>query len=239
MNIVPTINPSLNRIKHTVIEDHLQYTIKNNINIFGLKCKYEFTDWRLNDVDSPWDLYPSTVSDGDNGTQNFSSSNKMYLKQYLDKLLSKKEKITIVEIGVNRNSYNESSTSILLDNKRDCDIYVGIDIEDKTQLNNSSKNIFTIKNKSEKIEENLIKMKEFGVNKIDLLFIDGWHSLNQVYREWDYTSILSEDGIVGFHDTNGHTGPYFILQSIDTTIFDVYKYLSDVVDYGIGFAVRK
>ena len=69
--------------------------------------------------------------------------------------------------------------------------------------------------------------------------IDGWHSINMVYTEWLYTQILSDKGIVVFHDTNGHPGPYFITKSIDTDLYEVNKYLSDIKDWGISVAIRK
>ena len=69
--------------------------------------------------------------------------------------------------------------------------------------------------------------------------IDGWHSINMVYTEWLYTQLLSEKGIVVFHDTNGHPGPYCITKSIDPDVYDVYKYFTDIKDYGIAVALRK
>jgi len=73
-----------------------------------------------------------------------------------------------------------------------------------------------------------------------LIMIDGYHSLNQVYFEWEnYTPLLASDGIVVMHDTNSHPGPYFLMKSIDTNQYDVYKYFNDVVDWGIGVVVRK
>ncbi len=154
--------------------------------------------------------------------------------------MKKKDKLSIVEIGVNRNGYEVSSTSVFLDYKREHDIYVGIDIEDKSVLDNNNKNIFTIRSQSENIDFVFPKLKEFGIEEIDILLIDGHHSINEVYFEWEnYTKLLSSIGIVVMHDTNSHPGPYFLMNSIDTTQYDVYKYLSDVVDLGIGVAVRK
>ena len=69
--------------------------------------------------------------------------------------------------------------------------------------------------------------------------IDGWHSVNQVYKQWEYVSLLSNDGIVIIHDTNSHPRPYFLIESIDNIMFDVYKYYNDVYDWGIYVAVRK
>lgn len=154
--------------------------------------------------------------------------------------MNKKEKLNIVEIGVNRNGYSVSSTSVFLNNKREQDIYLGIDIEDKSILNDQTHNIFTICSPSQNKDVFFSKFKEIGIETIDILMIDGYHSINQVYLEWKiYTPLLSKDGIVVMHDTNSHPGPYFLLKSIDTTQYNVYKYLSDVVDWGIGVAVHK
>jgi cephalosporin hydroxylase len=119
-------------------------------------------------------------------------------------------------------------------------IYIGIDINDKSNLNNLEKNIYTICSPSENIDFVFEQMKQIGINEIDILMIDGWHSINQVYIEWEnYTKILASNGIVVMHDTNAHPGPYFLVKSIDTKLYDVYKYLSDVVDWGISVAIKK
>ena len=224
-----------NFVDHTILEDVVNYKVYN-INANGLTKKYTLLDY--DNTDFPW--YPIRANGGRPYNQEFSFDNQEILKKYLLNQMNKKEKLNIVEIGVNRNGYSVSSTSVFLNNKREQDIYLGIDIEDKSILNDQTNNIFTICSPSQNKDVIFSKFKEIGIEKIDILMIDGHHSINHVYLEWEiYTSLLSKDGIVVMHDTNSHPGPYFLLKSIDTTQYNVYKYLSDVVDWGIGVAVHK
>ena len=242
MNIVKTdpnfktdIYGTYNFTNHTIVEDVVNYKVYD-INTNGLTKKY--TCFNNDDADFAW--YQIKASGGRPYNREFSVDNQEILKIHLLNQMKKKDKLSIVEIGVNRNGYVVSSTSIFLDNKREQDIYVGIDIEDKSSLDDTNKNIFTVCSPSQNIDFIHLKLKELGVEEIDILMIDGYHSINQVYCEWEnYTKLLSSNGVVVMHDTNSHPGPYFLLNSIDTNQYDVYKYLSDVVDWGIGVAVRK
>lgn len=165
----------------------------------------------------------------------FSECNRISLTEQFLKVKDKCR--SIVEIGVCRNK-KDSSTYCFLNNKKDETIYAGIDLEDKAFLNNASKNIFTIKNNSADYENNMQFFKRCGISEIDFLFIDGNHSINEVLWEWEYTNILSEDGIVGFHDTSGHEGPYEFIRALDKNKWDVIENACPD-DYGIGFAKRK
>lgn len=221
--------------EHTSVEN-----VVNNqsfiVNKNGLARKY--TCFEYDNHDFAW--YPINAGPGRINGQEFSIDNQEILKKYLIEQISKKDKVVIVEIGVNRNGYVISSTSVFLDNKRHNDVYIGIDIEDKSAHNDNEKNIFTIHSSSNNTELIFAYLKNMGIDSIDILMIDGYHSINQVYFEWEnYTPLLASDGIVVMHDTNSHPGPYFLMKSIDTNQYDVYKYLNDVVDWGIGVAVRK
>lgn len=235
MNIVPTITEQYICTTHTVIEDFVNFQ-QQIVNENGLSRKYNCFEY--NNHDFAW--YPTNASGGRNYNQEFSIDNQEILKKHLLQSMSKKNKLVIVEIGVNRNPYSMTSTSVFLDNKRDTDIYIGIDINDKSNLNNLEKNIYTICSPSENIDFVFEQMRQIGINEIDILMLDGYHSINQVYVEWEnYTKILAPKGIVVMHDTNAHPGPYFLVKSIDTNLYDVYKYLSDVVDWGISVAIKK
>lgn len=143
----------------------------------------------------------------------------------------------ILEIGVCRNS-QQSSTYCFLNNKKDDTIYVGIDIDDKSFLNNVEKNIFTIQNSSWNLDFNRDVFNKLGINQFDFIFIDGWHSVNAVLTEWEYTDMLSDFGIVGFHDTAGHDGPYKFVRALNKDLWTVEENLCPD-DYGIGFARKK
>jgi hypothetical protein len=155
-----------------------------------------------------------------------------------DEFLKIKDKCrTIVEIGVCRNG-NASSTWCFLNNKKDETIYVGIDLNDKTFLNNTEKNIHTIRGTSSNVDSNIETLRGLGVNEIDFLFIDGFHSINQVLIDWEYSQILSEFGIIGFHDTAEHPGPHLFMKALNKDKWDVQENVCPY-DHGVGFARRK
>lgn len=223
-------------VDHTIVENFVNYKVYD-VNANGLSKKY--TLFNFDNEDCPW-WYPISAGAGRPFDQQFSFDNREILKKYLFSQMYKKEKINIVEIGIDRSGYSVSSTGVFLKNKRHQDFYVGIDIVDKSNMNDQNHNIFTICSPSQNKDLIFSKFKEIGIETIDILMIDGHHSINQVYLEWEiYTPLLSKSGIVVMHDTNSHPGPYFLMKSIDTNQYNVYKYLSDVLDWGIGVAVRK
>lgn len=148
----------------------------------------------------------------------------------------------IVEIGVARLSTNrmeDTSTTIFLNHKNDDTIYVGIDIDDKKFLESYGPNIHTIESKSENYSFIIDKFKELNIEKIDFLFIDGWHSINQLIDELFYFDFLNEGSVVGFHDTNYHPGPSKVIRNLNPDMFETRLYCESVDDWGIGFAFKR
>jgi hypothetical protein len=239
MNIVLTPNRDNTALYNTIDYIFLEHQVPYNVieyNLNGLSKKYDCGSF------NDYDRFPNFISGnyaGNCGTREFSTDNQEILKKYLLEVIASKDKINIVEIGVCSNILEESSTSVLFQNKRPNDIYVGIDIQNLANLNNAEQNIFTIQSPSENMEYILDILKGYGVNEIDLLMIDSNPTINHYYLTWeDYTKILSPNGCVVIHDTNCHPGPYFLVNSIDTRMYNVYKYLSDVQDWGISVALR-
>jgi predicted O-methyltransferase YrrM len=145
----------------------------------------------------------------------------------------------ILEIGVSRETNGEQTTTgILLNNKHPNTIYIGIDVNDKSYLNDPSKNIYTIQASSMSVESNLAKIKEFGVTQFGFIFIDGWHSINAVLTEWEYTQLLAPNGIVGWHDTTQHPGPHYFVKALNKDKWHVEENVCPT-NHGIGFAWRK
>lgn len=183
----------------------------------------------------------------------FSPANQRCLLNEILKVKSKTN--TIVEIGVARLinkqfhptqggviaeldiPFEESSTSIFLRSKNDSTTYLGIDIEDKSYLEAYKPNVHTLQAKSEDFEVVSNKMKEVGINQIDFLFIDGWHSINQVLDELWYLQFMKPGGVIGFHDVNHHPGPKAVLEALNPEIFEITNY--NTPDWGIGFAKIK
>lgn len=146
----------------------------------------------------------------------------------------------IVEIGVDRidDLQKVTSTSVILNNKpADC-FYFGIDILDKSYLADFSKNIHFLQTSSSNTNFILNYIKQCGHTAIDFLFIDGFHSIEQVYSDWELTKMLHPNGIVGFHDTAYHPGPNLFLRNLNKKTWHTEENLcqSDINDYGIGFA---
>lgn len=169
------------------------------------------------------------------GQVEFTEANQNSLLEYFLKVRDNCK--AILEIGVCRNGQN-SSTYVFLNNKLDNTKYVGIDLEDKSFLNNTEKNIYTIKDSSSNIESNIEKIKSLEINEFDFIFIDGWHSINQVLTDWEYTNLLSNKGIVGFHDVSCHPGPHAFINAVNKIKWNVVTNTCPK-DWGIGFVWQK
>jgi hypothetical protein len=150
------------------------------------------------------------------------------------KFMSIRDNVTsILEIGVNQYGF----TRTWLDNKGANTTYVGIDIGDRSYLNDPAKLTWTIEDTSSNYAENVAKFNNFGVTEFDFIYIDGWHSINQVLADWEYTNLLKPGGVVGFHDTNYHPGPKLFIMALDRDKWEVED-ISPKTDWGVVF-VRK
>ena len=144
----------------------------------------------------------------------------------------------ILEIGVG--SRNERSfTKLLLDNKLTSTKYFGIDIKDKSEINDDKNNVFTLSTDSSDLEEIINFTKSHGVETFDFIFIDSWASINQVLNDWRFVDFLSDDGIIAFHDTNFHPGPTHLVNNLKLDRYEVYKKCEQNTDWGITFITKK
>jgi hypothetical protein len=209
--------------------------------MIGLISDSDLTeDIRYNDHRDNFDLPEEFVPYASNAgcVEEFSSCNREALKE---SFLSIKDSCKIIlEIGVHRNQ-DDSSTSVFLKNKNDDTYYFGVDIVDKSYLNNPDKRIHTIQSSSQNflnVMFSIQKITGIRLNEvvIDYLFIDGWHSINQVLMDWEYTRAV-RDGIVGFHDVNYHPGPKKFIEKLNTDRFTIDKQCP--LDFGIAFIRRK
>lgn len=167
---------------------------------------------------------------------NSDENQKLLTEQFL---LVRDNCSAILEIGISREG-PDSFTNIFLQNKKPETIYVGIDVEDKSYINNKQQNIFTIKDSSSNYEFCTNIFNYLGIVEFDFIFIDGWHSVNQVLVDWEYTNFLSKKGIVGFHDTKYHPGPKLFVEALDKNKWNVIENaVNNEQDWGIGFAWLK
>ncbi len=164
----------------------------------------------------------------------FSDGNQKVLADHL--LLFQPK--AILEIGVQRNPLELSSTGIILKYKNLDAKYIGVDLEDKSFLNDPSKNIYTIKTDSADYEAVYDLMQKLNIEEFDLIFIDGFHSINRVLKELKYIENLSEFGVVIMHDTNWHPGPTTIFDAIDNNVYHKQKFCTDQNDNGIAVFYR-
>lgn len=171
----------------------------------------------------------------------FSAANRQALREKLNVLKEQGKLNVILEIGAENNASGLTSTSEILRVKPDNCIYLAVDLRDLSQLNNPEKNIHTLQAYSQSWPAIHRKLDELGVDKIDFLFIDGWHSINQVLYDWEYTVRLADHGIVGFHDTAYHPGPFYFVNYLDKTKWNVVENAVSYEpnDYGVGFAWKK
>jgi hypothetical protein len=191
---------------------------------------------RLDNADSNWQANQDVVQREQpllDDTE-CSQENRRLLYEKFMKVQSKC--LGIMEIGVCRNG-DQSFTHIFLNNKRHSTVYVGIDMNDKSFLDNPDKNIYTIQNTSSDVKSNIEKMKAFGITQLDFIFIDGDHSINQVLIDWEYTQLLSPNGIVALHDVSAHPGPNLFIRNLNPNIWNTE--ILCPTDHGIGFIWKK
>jgi hypothetical protein len=137
-----------------------------------------------------------------------------------------------------RNGHNSSTHTIIKTISRNPDsIYIGVDLDDKSFLDDPEKGIHTIRENSSNHDLIILKLNSLGVGELDYLLIDGWHSINQVLKDWEYTKLLKRGGVVGFHDTTSHPGPFFFIKNLDKNKWKVFENLCPM-DHGFGYAIK-
>ncbi len=142
----------------------------------------------------------------------------------------------IMEIGVNRNG-ERSMSRVLMDDRPSGSFYLGVDIEDKSYLNDAAANTWTIQTSSHDQEKVRSFIAGKGIKKIDLLFIDGWHSINTCVNDWQYTDLLSNTGVVILHDTNSHPGCVGLFEAVSDSLYEKTRYCTEN-DFGIAVFKR-
>jgi len=183
------------------------------------------------DTDTPEHWPTSPKWDG----REFSACNQAALLEWIEKIKPQ----TIVEIGVARletNKYTDTSTAVFLKHKHPDCTYVGIDISDRSFVRPLAPNVHTLQINSTDMLGVCTGLSYLKVKQIDFLFIDGWHSINNVIREFEYADLLSENGVIGLHDTNLHPGPRLAVENINRKKWNVHQYCPD--DWGITFLTR-
>jgi len=154
-------------------------------------------------------------------------------QQVLREALREVQPDLIVEIGVGSRLAN-SSTGVWIKEKPRLCYYIGMDKDNRSGFQNPTSRVFMLKGDSGDIQpfqELIDRLKIKPV--IDILFIDGHHSVSQCIKDWEYTRYLSAEGVVILHDTNYHPGPRALLEAVDPSRFRVDRRCSNKDDWGI------
>lgn len=143
----------------------------------------------------------------------------------------------VMEIGVNRNG-ERSMSRIIMDDRPPGSFYLGVDLDDKSYLNDAERNTHTLQCNSHEQSRIRDYLRNNGVNHLDLLFIDGWHSVNTCVNDWLYADLVRDGGIVILHDTNSHPGCVALYQAVDENAWVKERYCLEN-DFGIATFRRR
>ena len=142
-----------------------------------------------------------------------------------------------MEIGIDRNN-SRSMNRVVINGKPKGSFWLGVDIDDKSSLNDPDNNVWTLRCDSHDQETIRSFLKSKGIEKLDLLTIDGWHSVNATINDWRYADMLSDHGIVLVHDTNFHPGDIALCEAVDSNLFWIRRACIGH-DSGITAFIRK
>ncbi len=193
--------------------------------IFGLKYEPYFVQEDLNYLDSIPELFTKEVKPV-SGNGQFSSRNGKVLMKAIDKIKPK----NVLEIGVARHThYQNSSTNIFIENKPDDCFYFGVDLDMavKMQYEAVRPNVHLLGHNSADTEIVMDRIPPFNPDfkEFDIIFIDGFHSIEMMVNDWRYVEYLKVGGKVLIHDTNFHPCK-FIYEAIDREYFKVEKFFT-------------
>lgn len=214
--------------------DYSRYVTWVETDLKGIKAYPQLSNG-LNQYDSPiqiCDKFINIIKDV-TGNKQFSDANK---KTIVNLLKNNPQIKCIVEIGT-ASTYPNSSTQTFIQHKSPDTLFITIDINDKSTLiksNTASEKILILQ--SDSVNKNL--KKHFTDITIDLLFIDGDHSVDRVFKEYEfYLPFMNKNGIIVLHDTTLHPGPCLFMEAVDENIYKKEKL--HLNDYGLGIVYLK
>ena len=217
---LPTVSPDQSVFVKETYEKYVKWKPSS---LKGLKGIPDLGKWNERDFikELPFNWHPIVA--GGNGQ--FSRANGETLKNLIN---SKPNASLFVEIGTAA-AFAGSSTETFLKNKKDDTLFFTIDIVGRENITLGKPKSFFIVERS--TNENV--KKHIADNKIDILFIDGDHSVKAVFEEYEfYLPYMKQDGIIILHDTNLHPGPFLFMEAINENIFR--KERLHPTDLGLG-----
>jgi hypothetical protein len=150
-----------------------------------------------------------------------------------------KGRMAALEIGVALYAPEKTMTLRVIENKHPKGLYLGVDLEYRHLADNVDAGAHMLVANSFDQGRVRGKLRELGLARLDLLIIDGCHSVAAAVNDWHYADLLVPGGVVVIHDTNSHPGPVALVEAIDRGAFDVEEPLLGKKDYGLAVCRRK
>lgn len=133
-------------------------------------------------------------------------SSEIEVAQFLSSLIRMTKTKKVIEIGV----FKGLTSCYIIDAIGHDGDYVGIDIED--HRNERIKELFSFDNVAFNISDSVEYLNGVESNSVDLVFLDGDHTIEYVKREFfSCMRILKDTGTVCLHDAN-YAGVYELSQ---------------------------
>jgi hypothetical protein len=167
-----------------------------------------------------------------NGNGQFTFSDGEILREIM---LNVSDCKVIVEIGISRKkTFKFSSTHTLFDYKRTDCAYYGIDLngDDISEYTTYQNHINLIIGDSR--SDDIYRTIE-SVAPIDLLMIDGDHSVAGFLNDWKYSRLVRPGGYVVAHDLNNNPGPNVFYDAVDEKVFEKKRhFFGSNTDHGLA-----
>jgi len=213
----------------------IKYDIKTSpTDIFGLKFRPSIEPEVSDDCDYPKELIDSHGFTAHTNPTSASKANT----EVLEGIFFKKKKKSILEIGVQTKKNIVSLTRTLRVMKSADTKILSIDIDFRRQWTDWENNIWTSRINSFNQGGVRDRIERLEMGKLDLILIDGFHSVNSIINDWKYCDLLSDKGTVVIHDTNANQCKV-ILEEIDEDIFEINSYCQSLDDWGIAVCKKK
>lgn len=143
----------------------------------------------------------------------------------------------VLEIGVSLYDEDKSFTPLLVRGKAPGGVYLGVDTARRDpSVFGPGAHFLRVSSADQGAVR--ARLRGLGVDRLDLLVIDGCHSVAGCLNDWRYADLVAPGGVVLIHDSNSHPGPIAVVAAIDRDVFFVEEPLKREVDYGIAVCRR-
>jgi hypothetical protein len=145
----------------------------------------------------------------------------------------------VLEIGVALYAPEKSFTPRLVAGLTKSGRYLGVDVADRSAVTRLDPRAHFLQASSFDQDAVRGRLDALGMGGgLDLLLIDGCHSVEACLNDWRYAELVKAGGLVLIHDTNSHPGPVALAAAIDRDVFAVEEPLAGAADYGLAICRR-